>query len=86
MPCDARNYDKVTDAVFQCLAAKAAEFGIKISADSGTAKKSGFKISWNYDRAAKTLTLQCLDKPPVLFKCKDVNEKMDEVVNGCRSG
>jgi len=80
--CPAVSFTNVTPAVFTCLGKKAAEHGITISGDSGTASKSGFKISWNYNRAASTLSLQCLDKPG-LVPCSLVKSTMKSTVQGC---
>ena len=83
--CKERSYTNVTAAAFNCLVAKAKENGVTISGDSGTAGAKGIKISWNYNRAAKTLKLTCTAKP-VIISCSQVNSRMDEVVNGCKSG
>lgn len=80
--CSAVSFASVTPAVFNCLVQKAAEYGITISGDSGTASKSGFKISWKYDRGASTLVLQCLDKP-LLVPCSLVKSTMKSTVKDC---
>ena len=81
--CKPRSYDRVTPAVFDCLVAKAAEQGVTISGDSGTAGKSGFKFTWNYDRAGQALTIKCTDRP-FIVGCGTINDRIDDVVNGCR--
>lgn len=80
--CNPCNFTNVTDAAFQCLVAKAAKYGVKIDSDSGTESEKGFKITWNYARAAQTLTIQCTGKP-FIFSCKTVNKNINEIVNDC---
>jgi hypothetical protein len=80
--CSAVSFTSVTPAVFNCLVQKAAEQGVTISSDLGTASKSGFKISWNYNRGASSLTIQCLDKP-ILIPCALVKSEIKSIVNGC---
>jgi len=80
--CSAVSFNSVTPAVFNCLVQKAAEQGVTISSDSGTASKSGFEISWNYNRAASSLTIQCLDKPR-LVPCTLVKSEIKSIVRGC---
>lgn len=81
--CPQRSYANISAAAFSCLVAKAAEYGVIISGDSGSASAHGFDITWNYDRAAGDLTLQCTDKP-FIIGCGTVNSRMDQVVNDCR--
>ena len=80
--CAAVSFNSVSPAVFNCLVAKAAEYGITISSDSGTASKSGFKVSWNYNRVGSTLKIQCLDKP-LLVPCSLVKSTIKSTVQGC---
>lgn len=80
--CSPCNFTNVTPAAFQCLVDKAAKYGVKINSDSGTESEKGFKITWNYARAAQTLTIQCVGKP-FIFSCKTVNKNINEIVNDC---
>jgi hypothetical protein len=80
--CSPCSFTNVTDAAFKCLVAKAAKHSVKIDSDSGKAGASGFKFTWNYERAAQTLTIQCTGRLP-LISCKTVNKNINDQVNGC---
>jgi hypothetical protein len=80
--CSAVSFSNVSAAVFNCLVNKAAEQGVTISGDSGTASKSGFTIKWNYDRAASSLTIQCTDKP-TLVPCAVIKNRIKDTVHAC---
>jgi hypothetical protein len=80
--CAAVSFNNVPASVFNCLVQKAAEQGITISSDSGTASKSGFKVSWNYNRAGSSLTIQCLDKP-FIVPCSLVKSTIKSTVQDC---
>jgi hypothetical protein len=81
--CSADTFGNVTPSVFACLVQKAADQGVTISGNSGTAGKSGFKFQWNYDPGASSLTIKCLDKPPLIVSCATVKGKVREIVEGC---
>ena len=80
--CSADNFSNVSAAAFNCLVATAAKYGVVIGSDSGSTSASGFTISWNYDRAASTLMIQCTDKP-FWAPCKTVKSKVKEEVQSC---
>ena len=80
--CSADTFSNVSPAAFKCLVAKAAKYGVTIGGDSGSAESNGFKISWNYDRAASKLTIQCTDKP-FWAPCSTVKGQVKEEVQAC---
>jgi hypothetical protein len=80
--CAADSFTNVSAAAFKCLVAKAAKYGVKIGTDSGSASTSGFTISWNYERAASKLTIQCLKKP-ALIGCGIVRGQVRGQVQDC---
>jgi hypothetical protein len=80
--CAADSFTNFSAAAFKCLAAKAAKYGVKIDSDSGSASTSGFTISWNYERAASKLTIQCLKKP-IIIGCGTVRNQVKEQVQDC---
>ena len=82
--CSADSFSNVSAAAFTCLVAKAAKYGVTIGSDSGSGSASGFTISWNYDRAAGKLTIQCTDAP-FWAPCKTIKGKIKEEVQGCIS-
>jgi hypothetical protein len=80
--CAADSFTNVSAAAFKCLAAKAAQYGVKINSDSGSDSASGFTISWNYDRAGSKLTIQCLKKP-IIIGCGIVRNQVKTQVQDC---
>ena len=51
-------------------------------ATSGTASRMGFKISWTYDAASKTLTVECTDSP-FYAPCSVINAQIRTWINSC---
>lgn len=80
--CAADSFTNVSAAAFDCLKAKAAKYGVKIDSDSGSASSTGFTISWNYERAASKLTIQCTKKP-IIIGCGTVRGQVREQVQDC---
>lgn len=80
--CSADSFNNVSAAAFNCLVAKAAKYGVKIGSDSGSGGASGFTISWNYNRAASTLSIQCTDKP-FWAPCATVKGQVKKEVQAC---
>ena len=80
--CSADSFSNVSAAAFNCIVAKAAKYGVTINKDSGSSSASGFTISWNYERAATQLTIQCTDKP-FWAPCKTVKSTVKEQVQSC---
>jgi hypothetical protein len=80
--CDPQVFSGITDARFQCLVAKAAENGIAISGNSGSASKDGITIAWNFDPESGSLTLQCT-AAPAFVPCSIVNGRLQQLVASC---
>ena len=84
--CAAQVFQNVTLARFNCLIVTAAGHGITISGNQGqTVVKHGLvsaQISWNYDPASQTLTLQYLN-PGFLAPCDTVNGMLHDLVESC---
>jgi hypothetical protein len=59
--CGVQVFSNVTPAVWNCLVQKAAGYNITITTPSGQQTKDGFTFKWDYNAAAKSLSLQCLD-------------------------
>jgi len=84
--CAAQVFSGVTQARFDCLKQTAATHGIVIGGNQGqTVVNHGIvhaTISWNYDPAAQTLTLQYLN-PGFLAPCDKVNGMLHDLVDSC---
>jgi hypothetical protein len=78
--CNPLNFSGITPARFTALTAKAQQAGVPISGDSGTASQMGVTVTWNFDPAAQTLTIQCTDKP-FFISCDTINGKIQDAVN-----
>jgi hypothetical protein len=77
------SYNNVTPAVWQCAVAAAAEYGVTIAGNSGTATSNGFAISWKYDPQTQTAQLQCTDSP-FWATCSTINSHLNDAVEACR--
>ncbi|HZB88811.1 MAG TPA: hypothetical protein VE291_09160 [Terracidiphilus sp.] len=64
---------------FAALSAKAGAAGINIAGDSGSATKHGVQVRWNYDSAARQLTLEVL-KTPFFITAADVYARLGALV------
>jgi hypothetical protein len=82
MACGAQSFNNVDRNVWNCLVAKAAQYGVNISANSGSASSHGFDVSWNYDPAKSFLSIQVTDKP-FFAPCGLVNGKIHDEVDSC---
>ena len=80
--CAMLSYNNVTSAAWQCGVAKAAQYGVQITGNSGSATASGFTIAWNYNPSAQTLTLQCTDSP-WWAPCSTINSHINDAVEAC---
>ena len=80
--CAAQSFSGISPARFTCLIARAAEQGINIVGNHGSASKGGITIAWNYDPATGNLTIQCMDSP-FYVGCDQVNASIHELVSGC---
>jgi hypothetical protein len=80
--CPAQTFSGITPARFQCLAAQAATRNIPITGNSGSATAEGITVSWNFDPASQTLTLQCTSAP-LLVPCGMVNSRLHDLVANC---
>jgi hypothetical protein len=82
MACGAQSFNNVDQNVWKCLVSKAAEYGVHISANSGSTSSHGFDVSWNYDPGKSLLMLQVTGKP-FFFSCGVVNSKIHDEVDSC---
>jgi hypothetical protein len=79
MACDALRFSAVDAGKW--AAAKetiSSKYGMNIDSENGEESKSGFRLRWAYDPAAKTLEIQCLDKP-FLIPCGVVNGQINSL-------
>ena len=83
--CPAQTFTGVTQDQFNSLLEKAAAAGIAISGNSGSASQQGITISWNFDLAAQTLTLECTGKP-FIVPCGTINSKIHDLVESSLPG
>jgi hypothetical protein len=58
------------------------EYGLHIESEQGEESKSRFRLRWAYDPDARTLEIQCLDKPFV-FPCGVVNGRINALAKDC---
>ena len=84
--CAAQVFSGISPDRFNCLIKEAAASGITISGNQGqTVIKHGLvsaQISWSFDPASQTLTLQYLN-PGFLAPCDRVNGMLHDLVDSC---
>jgi hypothetical protein len=80
--CSQQSFTNLTPAVWQCLVAKAASYGVTVSSNNGSVTKSGFTIAWNYDPASQTGNIQCTDSP-WWAPCSMINSKINSIAKAC---
>ena len=81
--CKALNFTGVTPDVWSCIKdAVKSKTGITIDTNTGKASKWGFTVTWDYEPDAETLTIQCVDSPP-LPTCSTINGAILSVGRGC---
>lgn len=78
-PCAAQIFSNITAEKWLAIQSKAAQHDIVLSGDSGQATQQGFAITWQYDRATTTLSIQCLEHP-VLVTCGMINGRIHDLV------
>ncbi|HEX8325083.1 MAG TPA: hypothetical protein VF595_14355 [Tepidisphaeraceae bacterium] len=82
--CDPVVFEDVSPEKWACLQAKIAAEGYAVTGDAGEATASGVTLTWAYDSAAQTLTIQCT-KHPFVLPCALVNAKIKSLYDnsGC---
>jgi hypothetical protein len=80
--CAEQVFSNCTIAKFVCLMAKAQAAGINIQGNSGTATQDGITISWTFDPAGETLSIQCTSAPFYL-SCGTINQNIHDLVDSC---
>ncbi len=83
--CDKQVFTGLTPERFSALEQQAAAGGIAIAGDSGTATTNipgagDITMTWDYDRAAQTLTLQVTDKP-MFIPCSAIASRVQNLVD-----
>lgn len=82
--CSTQSFNNVTPAVWQCGVSAAANLGVTITTNSGSASKSGFTVAWNYNPQSQTCSIQCTDSPWYV-PCSAINSFIDSTVSKCFS-
>jgi hypothetical protein len=66
-------FRNITAVQFQSLAASLnGKYGFQVNGPAGTQSKNGATITWNFNAAANTLTVQCLAHP-IHYSCPLIN-------------
>ncbi len=80
--CAMLTYNNVTPAAWACGVQFAADHGVQITSNQGSATVSGFTLAWNYTPSAQTVALQCTDSP-WWAPCSTINSFIDNTVHKC---
>jgi hypothetical protein len=73
--CPPMTFSEVTPEKYQELMLRAQEQGLELSGESGSTSFQGMDFEWNYDAAARSLTIQCTNKP-FLIPCSVIESKI----------
>ena len=83
MACDPVSFSGVDSSKWECARdVVARDYGIRIDSDQGEASESGFTLKWSYDANARTLQIQCTDKP-FLVPCGMVSSRIKDTAAKC---
>ena len=80
--CEEQSFEGIAPEHFAAFLAKGEEMGLPKPASDGPvgeATHSGVTIRWNFDAAARTLTVQCT-KSPAMLPCSFINSRIKEAV------
>jgi len=78
--CAAQTFNNITPDKWLALQTKAAADNINLNGTSGETTNQGFTVTWQYDAASATLTIQCLNHP-FWAPCGSVNGKIHDLVD-----
>ena len=82
--CEPQMYPGVTPAMLECFSESVeSAFGIAVEGDQGSATALGTTLSWDYDRAAESLTITCSDKP-MFLSCEMIYGHLGGMLKKCR--
>jgi hypothetical protein len=80
--CAMLSYNGVSPEAWQTIQNATSQYGISVETDSGTAAKEGFTITWNYERQAGNLSIQCINSP-WFINCSTINSHINDAVEAC---
>ncbi len=81
--CQEQVFNGVTQSRWDCIKQTIKNATrVEITTDSGSASQSGFTFQWNFNAAAQSLTIQCMEKP-VFFPCESIEARITAIVDGC---
>lgn len=80
--CAAQVFTGVSPEKFACLQGKAAAQGIAMDGAQGSASKDGITVTWDYEAAGQTLTIQCT-AAPFFLSCGAINSTIHNFVDSC---
>ena len=83
MACDTLRYSGVDASAWaEARQTIGSEYGISVDSERGEGSKSGFTLSWIYDRSAQTLEIQCLEKP-FIVPCGVISKRIGALAEKC---
>ena len=80
--CAAQVFSNFAADRFARLTAKAAAEGVSINGPAGTFTHTGVTVTWAYDAAAQSLTIQCV-KAPFFPGCGSINASIHNLIDSC---
>jgi hypothetical protein len=80
--CAAQVFSNFSQDRFARLTARAAAEGFSIEGVAGTFTQTGVTVTWAYDAASQSLTIQCI-KAPFLLGCGSINSSIHNLIDSC---
>jgi hypothetical protein len=80
--CAAQTFSDFPPDRFARLVTKAASEGVSIEGPTGSFTHAGATVTWNYDAANQSLTVQCV-KAPLFPGCGSINASIHSLIDGC---
>jgi hypothetical protein len=83
MGCPPQVFTSVTPEQLVRIMKKAAAAGLRLEGNAGQVSHAAFSVSWHFDPANNTFTIQCTEHP-FLAPCTLINSRIHELVQSCR--
>lgn len=80
--CAVQVFSGVNPARFARLTARAQAEGVDIAGNTGTSTAGGVTVTWSYDPATESLTIQCIGAPFYLG-CGFINSNIHNLIDSC---
>ena len=78
--CTPITFCDVTEEKYQALLVTAQSQGLNLTGVCGSTTFQGMGFNWNYDHAARSLTIQCTEKP-IFVPCSMIESRIRALIS-----